>query len=407
LSSVTDATQPPDTSEDAVLTSPEVLVKSALYRKVIGKLISPYNVMTTFFFRRSVEKAFQLDEYPTGLTLSLNRPIDGNAPYIILAVDDVMYIVNAVILKSISTSQRDIIASVVPTIGRVLSSDFVGMIQRKMRDESYPKPVVQGGFPPEDRIIQFIVLINSLDMANEYLTRIIHGGLGIGDGAVNGVPTQGPLKDAFPFERDIAFVANALSTLESTFVTKSIELLNEGIQVLFNQVVKLRLRPVLTDTFRDADYNLVEDEIAELARQNDQDEDEYLGQVPRRFEHGWDQLMKPVARLMTPATFSSLLDMTARYLSKVLEKRILSPSARTNPYGAIRMERDFTAIVNTVSGGDYVVREVFAKVTQLLMVANMEDDEWEEIQELGDEDGMDWVLTEDEKKKARSLVRIL
>ena len=40
---------------------PEVLIKSALYRKVSGKLIDPYNVMTTFFFRRSVEKAFQLD----------------------------------------------------------------------------------------------------------------------------------------------------------------------------------------------------------------------------------------------------------------------------------------------------------------------------------------------------------
>ncbi|KAI6785832.1 uncharacterized protein J7T54_006171 [Emericellopsis cladophorae] len=398
---------PSHTAEDPTLTVPEVLIKSALYRKVTGKLVSPYNVMSTFFFRRSVEKAFQLDEYPNGLSLSLNRPIDGNAPFIILAVDDVMYIVNAVIQKSISTSQRDIIASVVPTIGRVLSSDFVGMIQRKMRDESYPKPIVQGGFPPEDKIIQFIVLINSLDMANEYLSRIIQGGLGVNDGAVDGVPTQGPLKDAFPFERDVAFVANALSTLETTFIAKTTELLNEGIQVLFNQVVKLRLRPVLTDTFRDADYTLVEDEIAELARHNDEDEDEYLAQVPRRFEHGWDLLMKSIARLMTPATFGSLLDTTARYLSKVLEKRILSPSARTNPYGAIRMERDFTAIVNTVSGGDYVVREVFAKVTQLLMVANMEDDEWEEIQELGDEDGIDWVLTEDERKKARSLVRIL
>src|SRR5690349_4718961 len=116
--------------------------------------------MTTFFFRRSVEKAFQLDGYPTGLSLSLSRHIEGNAPYIILAVDDVMYIVNTVIQKSISTSQRDVIASVVPTIGRVLGSDFVGMIQRKMRDESYPRPVIQGGFPPEDKIIQFIVLIN-------------------------------------------------------------------------------------------------------------------------------------------------------------------------------------------------------------------------------------------------------
>ncbi|KAL6869750.1 Golgi transport complex subunit 4 [Amphichorda felina] len=397
----------PSTPDDTPSTVPEVLVKSNLYRKVSSKLISPYNVMTTFFFRRSVEKAFQLDEYPTGLSLSLNRPIDSNAPYIILAVDDVMYIVNAVVQKSLSTSQRDIIASVIPTIGRVLSGDFVGMIQRKMRDESYPKAMVQGGFPPEDRIIQFIVLINSLDMANEYLTRIIRGRLGTADGMTNGAPHQSPLKASFPFERDVTFVANALTTLETTFVSKSAELLNEGIQVLFNQVVKARLRPVLSDTFRDADYTLTEEEIAEIARQNDEDEDELLEEVPRRFEHGWELLMKPISRLMTPGTYESLLDMTALYLSKVLEKRILSYSGRTNPYGAIRIERDFTAIVNVVSGGNYGVREAFAKVTQLLMVANMEDDEWEEIMALDGDDGIDWVLTEEEKKRARSLVRIL
>lgn len=386
---------------------PEVLIKSALYRKVSGKLIDPYNVMTTFFFRRSVEKAFQLDEYPPGLSLSLNKSIEGNAPFIILAVDDVMYIVNAVIQKSISTSQRDIIASCVPTVGRVLENDFVGMVQRKMRDESYPKPVVQGGFPPEDKIIQFIVLINSLDMANEYLKRIIQGRLGTTDGAVNGAAAHGPLKDSFPFERDVVFVANALSTMESAFTSKTTELLNEGIQVLFNLVVKARLRPVLSDTFRDVDYTLMEDEIMEMARQADEDEDEILEQVPRRFEHGWDQLMKPIARIMTPSAFNNLLDLTARYLSKVLEKRILSYTGRTNPYGAIRIERDFTAIINTVSRGDYTIRDVFAKVSQLLMVANMEDDEWEEIIELDGDDGIDWVLTEDERKKARGLVRIL
>lgn len=362
--------------------------------------------MTTFFFRRSVEKAFQLDEYPTGLSLSLSKHIEGNAPYIILAVDDVMYIVNTVIQKSISTSQRDVIASVVPTVGRVLGSDFVGMIQRKMRDESYPRPVVQGGFPPEDKIIQFIVLINSLDMANEYLTRIITGRLGDSSDLSNGDAQNGPLKDSFPFERDVTFVANALHTLQTSFIGKSSELLNEGIQVLFNQVVKLRLRPVLTETFRDADYTLSEDDIADIAQQNDEDENELLEQVPRLFEHGWDQLMKPIARLMTPGTYTTLLDITARYLSKIWEKKIMGYAGRTNPLGAIRLERDFIALVDVVSRGDYAVREVFGKVLQLLMVANMEDDEWDEIMaQDGEEDGIEWVLTEEERRRARSLVR--
>ncbi|KAI5466105.1 hypothetical protein BGZ63DRAFT_480334 [Mariannaea sp. PMI_226] len=392
----------PDTPDDAPLIMPDVLVKSNLYRKVSSKLVAPYDVMTTFFFRRSVEKAFQMDEYPPGLSLSMSKSLEGNTPYIIMAVDVAMYIVNSVIDKSIRTFQREVITSVVHTIRRVLTGDFIGMIQRKMRDESYPKPVVQGGFPPEDKIIQFIVLINSLDMSNEYLTRVIYSR--IGDPESN--PQNGALKESFPFERDAALVTNALHTLQTGFIAKSSELLNEGIQVLFNQVIKLRLRPVLADAFRDVDYALTEDDIADIAQQNDETEDEILEQVPRRFEHGWDQLMKPIARLMTPGTYATLLDITAKYLAKLWEKRILGYSGRTNAFGAIRIERDFSGLVDTVSRGDYSVREVFAKVTQLLMVANMEDEEWDELMALEGNDGIDWVLTEDERRRARNLVQL-
>jgi len=53
---------------------PDLLVKSALSRKISGRLTTPFNVMTTFFFRRSVEKAFQLDEAPSGLSLNRRDP---------------------------------------------------------------------------------------------------------------------------------------------------------------------------------------------------------------------------------------------------------------------------------------------------------------------------------------------
>ncbi|KAH8891913.1 COG4-domain-containing protein [Thozetella sp. PMI_491] len=398
----------PDSPVDAPLAMPDVLTKSNLHRKVSAKLTDPYNTMTMFFFRRSVEKAFQMDESPSGLSLSMTRPIDGNSPYIISAVDVVMYIVNAVIQKSISTSQRAVVDVVVSTISALLGSDFIGMIQRKMKDESYPKPVIQGGLPPEDKIIAFIVLINSLDMANEYLGRIISGLLGSQDTA-NGTNHAGPspLKDTFPFKNDVRDVIARLNNLLATFSAKATELLNEGLQVLFSKVIQPRLRPVMTDTFRDVDYTLTEEELAELAAQNDEDEEDFLEQLPRRFEHGWEALMKPIARIMTPRSFNTVLDLTARYLARVLEKRVWSYAGRTTAYGTIRMERDFNGIVGAVSKGNYAVREVFGKTTQVLMVANMEEDEWEELVAAAEEgdDGMTWVLTEEERRRARTLVK--
>lgn len=385
---------------------PELLAKSALSRKISARLTTPFNVMTTFFFRRSVEKAFQLDESPTGLTLNPLKPLDGNGPYIISAVDDVMYIVNTVLQRSLSTSQRDVVSSVIPTIGRVLGSDFVGMVQRKMRDESYPKPVIQGGFPPEEKIIAFIVLINSLDVANDYISRIVTTQLQSSE------QPNGPhsLQDMFPFSHDGNFVANSLQTLNSTFSAKTTELLSEGLVVLLEKVVKPRLRPILSETFRDVDYSLTDEELTDIARQNDtEDEPDVLhDQVARRFEHSWDALMKPIQRLMTPKTFALLLDSTAKHLSRVLEKRVWLYSGKMNSLGATRMERDFSGIIGVVArGGKYGIRDMMARVTQICMLVTMEDEEWDALveEEAEGNEEMAWVLTVDERLRARSMVK--
>jgi hypothetical protein len=112
---------------------PSFLATSNLQRKVTSHLIGPFNEMTTFFFRRSVEKAFQLDEAPSDLTLNPTKPLGSNPPFITSAVDDVMYIVNQVLQRSLATSQRAVVSSVVPTVSSILGSDFITMIQRKTR----------------------------------------------------------------------------------------------------------------------------------------------------------------------------------------------------------------------------------------------------------------------------------
>lgn len=394
-----------DSPPEAPLIAPEFLIKSQLSRKVSSRLTYPFNDMTTFFFRRSVEKAFQLDEFPAGLTLNPSKPLDTSPPFIISAVDDVMYIVNAVLQRSISTSHRDVVASVIPTVARVLGSEFITMIQRKMRDESYPKPAIQGGFPPESKIIEFIVLINSLDVANDYIARIVGQLLAPPEANQNDVPAQS-LKDSFPFDHDAVFVENAFKSLNASFTTKSSELIGDGVQVMFLKVVKPRLRPVISDTFRDIDYDMTEEDLAEIALQNDTEENEVMELVSRRFTNSWDALMKPISRLMSAKTFAMLLEQTATYLSLVLEKRIWNFSGHTNAFGAARMERDFSGIVGTVTkGGKYGIRELFARVNQMLTIVNMEDDEWEEITLDADANSVNWVLNEEERTRARGIVR--
>jgi hypothetical protein len=408
LQALSKISQGPDTSPEEPLVMPQLLVKSALSRKISAHLTEPFNRMTLFFFRRSVEKAFQLDEFPTGLSLSLSKQLDGNAPYIISAVDDVMYIVNTVLQRSLSTSSREVVASVIPAISRVLGSDYMGLFQRKMRDDHYPKAAVQGGLPPENTIISFLVLMNSLDVSNDYISRIVTSRLTSPD-APNGTKTPNPLHEMFPFDHDSTFVIGLLESLNSTFTSISTIVISEAIGVLFKTVIQPRLRPVLSDTFRDVDYSLTEEDLEDIARQNDTDDDPdtLTDLVARRFEHSWDALMKPIQRIMTPKPYTQLLDFTAKHLARVLEKRIWGYGGKMNDLGAQRMERDFSGIIGVVArGGRYGVRDAFARVAQIAMLVNMEEEEWEALLEEegeGDEE-VAWVLSEDERRKDLMIV---
>jgi hypothetical protein len=378
---------------------PQFLANSNLQKKVSSHLIEPFNIMTTFFFRRSVEKAFQLDESPSDLTLNPSKPLGSNPPFITSAVDDVMYIVNQVLQRTLATSQRAIIASVEPTITRVLGGDFIGMIQRKMRDESYPKPVIQGGLPPEDKVIAFLVLINNLDVSNDYIKRIVEQQL-IKRPPADGEEAKSPLQELYPFGHDAVFVEGRLKALQTGFVSKSSDLINDGITVLFSNVLKPRIRPILAEAFRDVDYAPEEEDDME-----DEDDDD-ADLVKARFDRGWGVVIRPIKRILTSANFDRLLSLALNYLASVLESRIRGYYGRVNELGAVRLERDIASIITAaVAGGKYGLRDAFTKCTQMTLILNMEDDEWEEVGQDESGEGIPWVMDAEERKKTRAIVK--
>lgn len=386
-------------------------------RKISDRLINPFNIMTTFFFRRSVEKAFQLDEQPFDLSLNPMKPINSNSPYITSAVDDVMYIVNQVVERSLATSQKAVISNVIPTIARVLGSDFIGMVQRKMRDESYPKAAVQGALPPEHIILAFFVLINNLDVAMDYIRRIVQSRVARSSAQAmqngSGISSATSIVSLFPFEHDAMFVITTLKSLQSSFEVKTTELINDGIFVVFKNIVKPRLRPILADTFRDIDYQMTAEDLEALALEQEAEDPDGIAidsAVQRHFERGWVALTKPIARILTERNFDRLLATIITYLGEVLEKRIWSYYGRLNGVGAVRLERDIASVVNIViRGGRYSLRDAFARCTQICLVMNMEEDEWEELQveasTSGSDSNVEWRIDTEERSRARAMVR--
>ncbi|KAF4552434.1 putative COG4 transport protein [Elsinoe fawcettii] len=389
-----------DAEQEKGLIQPSLIANSSLQRKATDMLIEPFNAMTTFFFRRSVEKAFQMDEAPADLTLNPNKALGSGPPFITSAVDDVMYILNQVLQRSLGTSQRAVVASVIPSISRVLGSDFYGMIQRKMRDESYPKAAIQGALPPENLIISFLVLMNNLDVSTDYVQRIVGGQVAASD---DDDQSERPrMSDYFPFGNDANFATTQVRNILTVFEAKTSELLAEAVEVLLRQVLRPRLRPVLIETFREVDYAPEEDEP---------EDDEETEAVSKRFERGWTAFTQPIKRITTDHNFELIQSATVQHLAKMLEKRVWSQYGRVNPLGAIKMERDMTEIINVaVRGGKYGLRDHFTRMQQTLLILNMDDEEWDELMATKDdapqgENDIDWKLDAAERQRARNILK--
>ena len=345
-----------------------------------------------------------------------------------------MYIVNKVLQQSLSTGQLTIVTSVVPTIARVLGSDFVGMIQRKMRDETYPKPVAPGGQPPEATIVAFLVLINNLDTAVDYTRRIVENFIQPSNASSQANQTNiatdtagslSHLSALFPLRSEAKTVHSSLRSLASSFESKAQDLTSDGIQVVFNNIVKARLRPILADSFRDIDYQ-VQDGDGEAAQGADGStnvepllDDSSGGEslVRQRFSSAWQDLLVPISRILTDRTFDRLLSVTVASLARLLEKRLWSYHGRVNALGTMRLERDITGIVSAAvaitagqgglgpaSGGRYRHREAFARCIQIAMVMGMEDEEWDELSRSLSGGEMIDRLSAEERWRARTMV---
>lgn len=343
--------------------------------------------------------------------------------------------------------------AVLPDAARILSADFIGMIQRKMSDECYPKAATPGSLPPEDKIVAFLILTNNLDIASNYVDRIVGRLMSSRDDVSQQTTTKpsdttqhskpSPLADMFPFANESLIVSEALISFKTSFGAKSTDLLYDSINVAFHYIIRPRIRPILTETFRDTDdiyattttsSNTSPPPLAPSGTLSDPDEPSSssppnattITDVTARFTRSWTALTAPLLRILTPANADRLLSIALPAVATVLEKRLWSLHERgVSETGAAQLERDIAGIAATAAAkGRYALRDAFARCLQICLVLCFEDEEWAEVlgeidggrkgsagtvgdgrDEDEDEDGREWALERDEMVRARAMLR--
>ncbi|KAH7227650.1 COG4 transport protein-domain-containing protein [Fusarium oxysporum] len=203
-----------------------------------------------------------------------------------------------------------------------------------------------------------------------------------------------------PYDGSPPFILQAVDDIIA-LSAKATELLNDGTRELFDEVLWPRIRLILTTSFQDAVYDVSEGESLD---EGDVD-GETTQQVSVRFEGGWSALTRPLKHIMTPRTYAALASLAANKLARVLEKRAWSYSGRLTALGGLRLESDFSGIISVIAQDDYALRELFTQLQEILAIANMEDDEWDELESGYDSSrqGRSRLLSDEDVAKARKI----
>lgn len=123
------------------------------------KLRVTFESLETFFFRRSVEKAFQLDEQSSDLS----------GPPTTSVVDDVMFVLHKVLDRAMGTGDSELIKTISANCRRILDLDFAGVIKRRATIDS--QRTLLGGKTDDvgrtERARAFVSGLNNLDISGE------------------------------------------------------------------------------------------------------------------------------------------------------------------------------------------------------------------------------------------------
>jgi conserved oligomeric Golgi complex subunit 4 len=150
-----------------------------------------FESLETFFFRRSVEKAFQLDE-PSSLQ---------SGPPTTSVIDDVMFVLRKVLDRAMGTGDADLIKTICANTRRILDLDFAGVIKRRATMD--PQRNLSGTGRSDDigkreKIRDFVAGLNNLDISGESVIALTEGYI------------NGNLEGIFPFGDQMQVAKNAL-----------------------------------------------------------------------------------------------------------------------------------------------------------------------------------------------------
>ncbi|KAG9305550.1 hypothetical protein G9A89_003613 [Geosiphon pyriformis] len=309
-----------------------LLSKSGL-SKQIKMLIHDYILIEEYFLRRAIEQAMEMD-----------RNEDGNSTS--SCVDDVFYILKRSLSRALSTSNIDCISTMINLIHQSLENEFIKVIQKRLMSSFASND-------NKDAKVSYMILLNNLDVSCDYIERLTS------ELQNDANKILAPLSA----EEDYNIkVQKSISWLSESAISKFKQILNSGVEQLFIQLVKPRIRPILQEAYKGIKYVLDEDEYHE------QDSNDNFA---KRFVSGFDSLIHIYKVTFTQNNYNQLMIHLLDSLLNMWEKTVLA--TKFNQLGALRFDKDLRSVNSYFSAKiQWSFRDKFTRLNQISTLLNLE-----------------------------------
>lgn len=202
------------------------------------------------------------------------------------------------------------------------------------------------------------------------------------------------LRDNFPFGDDADVLTKKINVCETLLVKQTTKLQKWSVRFLFENIMMGRIRSLTSNIMVNGNENQY------ISGADDYDD---LSTV-HEFITKWQAMMIPYENVLVTDAFTELLSLIVDCIVKKLEQKIWS--LQVNELGATKLDRELSLLISTVCSRNYVLREKFAKLTQIVLILGFDDDDFDvESEDLKEEisTGINWVLSSQDRISARNL----
>ncbi|KAJ3558060.1 hypothetical protein NM688_g1138 [Phlebia brevispora] len=344
-------------------------IEASASRQLFERILDTYYVPLELWYTRTIiDKAHQL-----------SKPDLTQFPATTTTPDDAFYILKVVLSRLLSTGHVKTVQRTSELLRDVMDRDYAGVIKKKL-DEVY-RTGGSGSAPRSEKESRqaFIILLNDMDISSLHMERLIRDLCNSTAVAQNFLDSEGE-----SVKTSISSFSNLVPRFRST--------LRAGIEQLFNQLLRPKLRMFIPDVYKDVSYVLDDDSYAAA---------EYNDIVRKRFVKAWEGLVEGYKDVFTESNFRLFFGLALDVLVRPWEKFVMA--LKYSELGAVRFDRDLRAVTTYLSSqtafGD--VREKFLRLQQISTLLNLDSEE--DVDEFYNGSGIAWKLNEAEARLVASL----